>query len=208
MMKIWHNILAKQLRKPSGILGKMVADKLQVSNAPAYDWMLSVMKFEKAKNILEIGYGTGMVLKQLASKYSGVKLFGIDFSNVMYEKAIVNNNESINNGQMKLECGNMMEYNPPVKFDVIFGINVIYFWEDLEPYFTKIFGLLENGGVLYLYMTDAETLEKMSVGQTEVFNLHKTNSVIDIATKCGFSKANFVSQNIEKRKCHCLVAIK
>ena len=206
MKRTFNNLLANQLKKPSGLLGRIVSKKMQEQNQPIYNWMLSIMDFVNAKNVMEIGYGTGMVLNEVAAKYPEVELYGIDFSKVMYNKALLNCSRFIKDGRMKLNFGDMLQYQPKTSFDVVYGINVIYFWKDLEMYFQKLHGMLNDNGILYLYMADAETLKKLFVGNTDVFNLHQVDQVLETLNRCGFSDRKVATDNLNGWKYHCFIA--
>jgi len=202
-----NNIIARQFRKPTGIFGKFISKKMQKGNSVVYDWMISLMEFEKAKNVLEIGYGTGKVLFDLATTHKEINFFGIDFSKVMYEKAIKNNDIFIKDTRMFLEYGELLSYQSPTKIDVIYCINVIYFWDDLKAYLLKIRDLLNSGGVVYIYMTDPNFLKSI-FGQTSVFNKYSVEEVIRKINECGFSNNTFVTGKIGHRVGYSIKAIK
>jgi len=202
-----NNLLAKQFKRPTGLFGKYVSKKMQEGNNDVYEWMIPLMEFGKAKNVLEIGYGTGKVLMNLATRHPEITFYGIDFSKVMYEKAAKNNSNFIDNGRMFLEYGELLNYKSPVKFDVIYCINVIYFWDDLKVYLLKLNSHLNSGGIVYIYMTDAEFIN-YKFGKSSVFNKYSIDEVIQIIGKSGFSNNNFVNGKIGNRKGYSIKAIK
>jgi trans-aconitate methyltransferase len=208
MKKQFSIYIAGQFRKPSGLIGKFISKKMQDGNRRDYDWMLSIMNFDNAKNILEIGYGTGVVISEIAHKYPDVQLYGIDFSKVMFSKAKINCLQFLESGKMKLNFGDILEYLPEVKFDVIYGINVIYFWNDLDVYFRKSYQMLNENGLLYLYMADAGCLGKYFVGRTDVFNRRQVEEVLVVFKRCGFSDCKAETANLNGKLCHCFVVKK
>lgn len=46
-------------------------------------------------------------------------------------------------------------------YDWIFCINAIYFWDDLNSVFKKIYTMLNEDGVYCIYMRDKKELEKL-----------------------------------------------
>ena len=48
-----------------------------------------------------------------------------------------------------------------IRFDKIFCINVVYFWNDLHKPFEKIKSLLKDDGVFCFYMEKKEDLKKL-----------------------------------------------
>lgn len=208
MNKLFLNLFAKQLRKPNGLFGKFVAKKMQDGNKIVYEWVLPQIDFNKAESVIEIGYGTGLVINKIANDYNNINCFGIDFSKVMYDKAIKLNSGFINSGKMKLEYGDFLNYNSPVNVDIIFCINVIYFWNELNPYLNKIHSLLKPGGSAYIYMADPETLLKLKVGYTDTFNKHNLPDVISKLNESKFSHVEHKTESLHGMVGHCIKATK
>jgi len=208
MKKFWHTFWAKQFRQPTGLLGRYVANKMQKRNAVTYEWMFSQMNFDKAKNVLEIGYGTGKLLNAVASQYPNLHLYGVDFSEVMYRKAKKYNDNFIKTKRMQLDYGDFLTYSPTVKFDVIYFTNVIYFWADIGDYFDKLNSLLNPDGQLYIYMADAECLNNLPMGRTEIFNKYSLDYVKKMLKDHQFNNINHQTKEINDRKTYCISALK
>lgn len=208
MKKFILNLYAKQLKRPSGLFGKYLAKKMQQAHYNTYTWIISLIDFNNVKNILEIGYGTGVPLSLIASEHPDINLYGIDFSEVMYNKAIITNKSFIEKEKMFLEFGDVINYSPAVKFDAVYCINVIYFWNDLNKYLSKVSSLLNPGGKFYIYMTSPETLLKLGLGLTDTFNKYSVEDAAAALRQCGFSKTEYVVQPDPKYVSHCLTATK
>jgi|WetSurMetagenome_2_1015567.scaffolds.fasta_scaffold84619_2 cyclopropane fatty-acyl-phospholipid synthase-like methyltransferase len=208
MKNIYINYIASQLKKPTGFIGHIVSNKMQKMNEPIYDWMISVLNIERAKNVLEIGYGTGIMMNRIVSNYKNVKVYGIDFSKIMFDKAKFYNDKYIKQGRIHLDFGDLLSYNSSIKFDVVFGLNVIYFWNKLTPYFEKIFSLMNTGGVLYLYMRDTNDFKNHQMAKTVIFNMHDKKDIRTKMESCGFNQVNFIEMNLNGMKCCCIKAIK
>lgn len=201
------DFLADQFRRPTGFLGKFISKKMQERNNDVYKWMISLMNFDKAKNVLEVGYGTGKVLAELAETYKGINFYGIDFSEVMYKIAFINNIHFIENSRIVLEYGDLLEYKSRAAYDVIYCINVIYFWNDLKSYLLKLHSLLNSGGTIYIYMTD-EKFVKQIFGKSTVFNKYSIDYVMQIIDETGFSNKEFETGNIGNRIGYSISAVK
>ncbi len=139
--------LAKQLRKPSGFLGKLVAKMMEFRNRNSYKEIIGKLSPRQGEHILEIGYGPGLGIYQIATSFPGCLISGIDFSELMYHKASRRNKKFIEKGIVHLKYGDVLTLEPGKdKFDKIFCVNVIYFWNDLNLAFTKIFNMLGRKG--------------------------------------------------------------
>lgn len=208
MKQTWYTFLAKQFRKPTGLLGYLVANMMQKRNTVTYEWMSSQINFEQTKNILEIGYGTGKLLNLIAMQHSDVRLYGIDFSKIMYQKAKKLNQTFIESNRMTLEYGDVINYASTITFDVIYFTNVIYFWNDLTIYFDKLQSLLNPNGRLYIYMADADYLNAMPMTNTSVFNRYSLDFVKETLKKHQFSHIHHQTKEISNKKTYCISAIK
>jgi ubiquinone/menaquinone biosynthesis C-methylase UbiE len=155
------NALAKQLRKPSGFFGSLVAKMMEFRNRDVYKVIIGKLSPQPGEHILEIGYGPGLGIYRIASSFPGCRISGIDFSEMMVQKASKRNKKFIEKGTVHLRHGNLLTLEPGnEKFDRIFCVNVIYFWNDLNLAFTRIFNMLGHKGEFLIYMDHRDTLEK------------------------------------------------
>jgi cyclopropane fatty-acyl-phospholipid synthase-like methyltransferase len=200
--------IANQFKKPQGFAGKIVSNMMEKGNLKTYEWMLSLMNINPDDKIFEIGYGTGFVINRILEKNRNISLHGIDFSKVMFEKAEKKNKQYIKEKKVFLKYGDLLDYDENNDFNKIYGINVIYFWNDLEIYFSKIYKLLSKKGRLFLYMTDAENLLKIKFSQTDVFNKYTPVVVTDTLKSTGFINTNCLTGKINMKKAYCIIAEK
>lgn len=155
------NALAKQLRKPSGFAGKLVAKMMEFRNCSSYKEIIRQLSPRPGERILEIGYGPGNGIYQIANSVPGCMISGIDFSELMFQKASKRNIKFINAGTVHLQYGDVLTLEPGKdKFDKIFCVNVIYFWNDLNQAFSKIFNMLGKKGKFLIYMDHMDSLDK------------------------------------------------
>jgi ubiquinone/menaquinone biosynthesis C-methylase UbiE len=153
--------IAKQLRKPSGFFGKLVAKMMEFRNRNSYKGIIRKLSPGPGDRILEIGYGPGLGIYQIAASYPDCRINGIDYSELMFAKASRRNKKFIESGIVHLEQGDVLTLDPGKdQFDKIFCVNVIYFWNDLNVAFTKIFNLLGNKGEFLIYMDHKNRIEK------------------------------------------------
>jgi SAM-dependent methyltransferase len=153
--------LAKQLRKPSGFFGKLVAKMMEFKNRNSYKEIIRKLSPGPGDRILEIGYGPGQGIYQIAASYPDSRITGIDYSDLMFAKASLRNKKFIEKGIVHLEKGDVLTLDPGKdQFDKIFCVNVIYFWNDLNTVFTKIYTLLGMKGDFLIYMDHMDYLEK------------------------------------------------
>lgn len=124
------------------------------------------------KKILDLGCGTGEVLKRLSNKYS---CSGLDLSEDMLTIA----NEKLKN--TKLFLGDMREFNTLEKYDVVFSffdtVNHLKSLEELLDTLNSVENVLETGGIYIFDVVDREFMNKMF--SNDVFaNVREDFSVI------------------------------
>ena len=153
--------LAKQLRRPSGFLGNLVAKMMEFRNRGFYKIIIGKLSPRPGEHILEIGYGPGLGIYQIANSFPGCSISGIDISELMFHKASKRNKKYIDKGIVHLKHGDVLTLEPDNdKFDKIFCVNVIYFWNDLNVAFSRMFNMLGDKGEFLIYMDHRETIEK------------------------------------------------
>ncbi|MEI9909877.1 MAG: class I SAM-dependent methyltransferase [Bacteroidota bacterium] len=154
--------VARHLRKPSGWFGKKVGIKMNAANAFLYDAALDIMKPADHDSILEIGFGNGKFFEKIFSKANGLRLTGIDFSEKMVEEAKKNNAASWATGLLQLYKGSSDQLPfPDNSFDIIFCINVVYFWDPAAPHLKEIYRVLKPGGKFYSVIRSKESIQQM-----------------------------------------------
>ncbi len=153
--------LGNQLRKPSGLYGSLVSKMMDMRNREFYGKIIKELEIESNNRIFEIGYGPGLGISLIANSKIDCSISGIDYSDLMFRKATKRNKRFINSGIVNLRYGDLLTDNiDNGKYDKIFCVNVIYFWNDLNIVFEKIYALLNNGGMFCIFMTHKREFEK------------------------------------------------
>ncbi len=154
--------MAKQLRRPHGIMGDKVGSMMNKANESLYDFTLDVMQPANNDAILEIGFGNGKFFNKIFSKAEGLKVIGLDFSETMFNTAKENNKEAIANGKLTLQLGSSDKLPfPDNNFDKIFCINVIYFWDEPTLHLRELNRVLKPAGRFYATVRTKESMLKM-----------------------------------------------
>ena len=121
---------------------------------------------------------------------------------LQFQKCIKNgadfkiNQKFIRNNRLKLIYGDIKEYNfKDKKYKIIFGINVIYFWDSLDEIFKRLYKLLNKNGLLILFFLKPQDLVKVKLTQTDIFNKYEKEELIEKLKGVGFIKIN-IKENI------------
>jgi len=187
--------IASQFKKPSGLLGVLVARLMKKSNEKNYNRLITDLAVKPGDKILEIGYGPGIGIKLIAENCTECFIEGIDFSNLMYKKASQFNKNFIADGNVRLHQGDFIEISLPANnYDKIFCLNVVYFWNELSRPFGKIRSLLKDGGAFHMYMADINFLKETKAPDS-VFNKYTIEQVEAALKAAGFENVEHYPKN-------------
>jgi len=160
--RFFSRTIAKQLRKPSGILASKVGNNMNKTNSYLYDFTIKEMQLNDNDTVLEIGFGNGKFFDKLFSAANNLKISGLDFSPEMVKEAFFNNPYTSTTGQLNLQVGSSDKMPfADNSFDTIFCINVIYFWEKPAAHLKEIYRVLKPGGRFYTSIRTKETILQM-----------------------------------------------
>lgn len=141
----------KQFRKPGGFLGRLVGRILAIDNKKRSLWTVEKLNVQPTDAILEVGYGPSVTLKMVADQLTSGFVVGIDHSEVMLRQASRRNQMHISRKKVSLKCGTIDDLAyPENSFDLIYGSNVHFFWEDPVEEFKKLHALLKPEGRLVM----------------------------------------------------------
>lgn len=167
LITIWKTKrMAAQLRKPTGHNGQKTGDMMNKANATLYDFTLRCMQLKGQEDVLEIGFGNGKLFHKLFEKHQHLKVTGLDYAADMVKTAHAHNREYLQTGRLNLVNGSSdrMPF-PDAAFDVIFCINVIYFWDDPSAHLREIKRVLKPGGRFFATIRKKDSLDQMPFAQ-------------------------------------------
>ena len=122
--------LGRQLKKPTGEIGLVVAGNMNIANEQIYDFVLSQINIGDNFKILEIGCGNGKFISKFFSSNSNIHLTVIDYSDVMCSETKALNKEFINENKLVVQCEDAIDMSLSDEFfDMVVTINN-------ETYFT------------------------------------------------------------------------
>jgi SAM-dependent methyltransferase len=125
-----HDVIG-QAHRPRGAAGLVTAWEMahRPSNRQRNRWVVSLLGVQPADQVLEIGYGPGLAIKELARVGAG-HVYGIDHSGVMLRQAARRNAAAIRAGRVTLIRASVDELPPGLDgpFDAILAVNSLAFW--------------------------------------------------------------------------------
>ena len=197
----------KNFRKPAGLFGRYIIKFLE-KNQTEYDELEPLLGLNKGDSVLEIGYGLGKGIYDFSQKYD-CTFHGIDFSRLMYSRALRLNNEKAKLGNVILKCADFDEYDyGNSTFHCIYFLNVIYFWEETQSRLQKIFSLLNQNGKVIIFMADSERFKDYKQPENnKIFFLHSVFGIVKEMKMTGFSSVETIEHTKEKM-CYYIIGHK
>jgi len=202
-------ILSLQARKPSGWFGRVVMSRIfNKGNANLNKFLKDLLDLQGHDRVLEIGFGPGTLLNQMAQITTKGLVEGIDFSEAMLAQASITNKHYISTKRVRLQKGNCndLPYGHE-SFDKVCTSNTIYFWEDPIENFKEIFRVLKPGGKLVVGFRDKTQMKKLPLSE-EVFNTYTLDEVKMFLLNSGFSDVRIEEKEGKPFVSYCAVATK
>jgi SAM-dependent methyltransferase len=200
---MFNSILAKNLKRPNGIVGRILSIKFK-SNLVEYAELEKYLDLNDHMQLLEIGYGPGFGMNQILRHYD-VLIDGIDFSELMYKTALMNTKNNASKICLLNADFNKYDFGTK-KYDRIYLLNVIYFWNDIDKSIKKLIGLLNTDGKIIIGMASPELLKKAPIRNEPEFNMYSIANIAEILNKNKISTE--VKEHIQIHGCFYIIGEK
>ncbi len=183
--------LAKQLRKPEGEWGKQVGAMMAEHTEPLNMFAIKCLNIQPADRILEIGFGPGVAIEEIAHLAPDGYIAGIDHSPEMLAMAEQRNRKPIIEERVELIIGTADELPyDDASFDKVFAVNVFHFWPDPTAELKECQRVLKPGGMILFYLTEPAFWPK-GLAESGVFIARTPAEVQEILKQAGFNKTEY-----------------
>jgi cyclopropane fatty-acyl-phospholipid synthase-like methyltransferase len=130
------------------------------------DWTIEQLNIQPYQHILEVGYGAGHILQEVAHRLKVGFLAGIDSSISMYQQAYRRNKRFIQQQLLQLHIGDLNELSyPPHYFHSIYGSDPAFFGLDPQLEFIRLSSLLKSRGKLVMVFQPREARKEAAIRQ-------------------------------------------
>jgi ubiquinone/menaquinone biosynthesis C-methylase UbiE len=141
----------RQVRKPSGWLGRRILRAINLGHAAMGDWALEQVRVPKNAAILDVGCGGGWMVSRLAAWASEGKVIGLDYSAASVTVSRITNARMMEAGRVEITRGSVAAL--PFQdgtFDIVTAVETHYYWPDLPANVREILRVLKPGGIFAL----------------------------------------------------------
>jgi ubiquinone/menaquinone biosynthesis C-methylase UbiE len=137
----------RQVRKPSGWLGRHVVRAMNLSHSTMVDWGLQQVGVTKEAVILDVGCGGGWTVQRLAGLASEGKVIGLDYSAASIAVSRNTNAKGIEAGRVQIVLGSVaaLPFSDGT-FDIVTAVETHYYWPNLPANVREILRVLKPGG--------------------------------------------------------------
>lgn len=182
----------RQVRKPTGLLGQMMAHGMNRTHNARTDWGLQHVKVETDYTILDIGCGGGRTINKLINLAPEGKVYGIDYSPDSVKVAKTVNKKPIEQGRVDIQEGSVSSLPfPDNKFDLVTAIETHYYWPNLTSDLKEVLRVLKPGGLLLIvggeYRGSKDDERDQKWAETIGMTLHTVKEFGQVLRNTGFS---------------------
>ena len=179
--------MARQLRMPSGWFGTAVVSEIMNRvNKGIISSTIELLQIEPHQQILEIGFGGGTALSQIAARLQTGTVCGVDISPDLVLKAERKFRKEILAGRVRVLSGGVSQLPFSDRaFDRVFTINTIYFWPDPLQGMREILRVLQTGGRAIVALRSKETMQNYAVTKYD-FHLYLPDEAAALMRSAGF----------------------
>ncbi|MBP3228923.1 MAG: class I SAM-dependent methyltransferase [Bacteroidaceae bacterium] len=175
--------------RPDGRLGRLNLRFMNIAHTPMARWNLSLIAWQPAWTVLDVGCGGGRNLARLLRLCPKGKVYGIDISEDSVTYSRRKNSHAIKNGRCVVELGSAdaMPFTDAM-FDVVTAYETVYFWPDLPLAFAEVGRVLKPGATFtFSYGLKTDTAMRYWEEQVEAMHLLPVEEIKSLLTAAGFS---------------------
>ncbi|MCP4877950.1 MAG: class I SAM-dependent methyltransferase [Gammaproteobacteria bacterium] len=158
-MSLWP-FIARQLARPQGIFGRLFMGRLlDRANAADNRLVYDTLKPDADARVLEIGFGGGSLLFEIARRLESGRIDGIDISPEMLaaaDKKMLGMGLSDSIG-LHLGGVDALPFTD-ASFDCACSVHTVYFWPDLQRGISELARVIKPGGRLVLGFSSVEAI--------------------------------------------------
>jgi len=191
-----YEMIGTQTRKPSGWLGKIFGHSMAWEHKPLIKWAIALMDIQPADHVLDVGCGSGMVIKLIAQIAVEGLVAGVDYSEEMVQQAFRRNAAAVRAGRVEIKHGDVaaLPYDDE-SYDKVIATETFNFWPDPVANLKEVRRVMKPGGLVALAMEgskEAPNWQKLAALAARMgLSIYSGVEMVEMLTAAGFSRAWF-----------------
>ncbi len=163
-------------------------------------WARQKLNIQPYQHLLEVGYGTGQLMEEVARALQIGFIAGIEASLSLYQQAYRRNKRYVRQQLVQLHIGEPYELSyPPHYFHTIYGTNIHLSAKDIHSELLRLFNLLKTKGRLVILL---------EAGRNR-FNIHETALLLQEAFRsAGLSRISIETHPLNADNCLAITGFK
>lgn len=158
--------LGRQLARPRGLGGRVVAQAMRLANRRPTALAIAALDVRAGDAVLDLGCGPGDAIAALQAAAAGGAVHGVDHAEEMIALAQHQNPEA----RFSVADFDALPF-PNARFDRILATNVAYFWQDDHAVLAELARIVRPGGRIAVYVTEAAALRRIGLHETGTHRL-------------------------------------
>lgn len=137
--------------QPAGLVGRVLCAHMVRANRKRILWAVPLLDVQPSDRVLEVGFGPGVAIEQVARLARTGFVAGLDHSAMSVANAGRRNRAAIASGRVELRLGSVaaLPY-ADASFDKVFSINSLQFWPQPVENLRGLRRVLRSGGRITL----------------------------------------------------------
>lgn len=194
-----------QFRRPHGMGGRAAGWIMgkRGSNRERNIWAVGLLDVQPDARVLEIGFGPGVAVREMARRATNGLVVGVDHSDVMLRQARKRNAAGVRDGRVDLRLGSA-EHLPAFEepFDRILAVNSLLFWDDPVERLEDLRGVLRPGGRL------AIVFQPRAPGSTDETAARAGDEIAKQFGAAGFTDVRVETLDLQPTNVVCVLGVR
>lgn len=192
--------IARQSRRPTGLLGHLIARVMAVETAAANEQLLELLDVQSSDQVLEIGFGHGRTIERAAALAPEGFVAGVDLSTEMVRMATRHLRALIRERRVELQLGDSAQLTyADSRFDKVYSLHTLYFWSNPAQHLCEVHRVLKPGGRFVLGFTPGEDEQARASFPATIYHFYDTDAVRALIGDAGFHDLDMVRRDVSSR---------
>jgi ubiquinone/menaquinone biosynthesis C-methylase UbiE len=194
-----------QFHRPRGFGGRAAGWVMakRGSNRKRNKWSVGLLDVQPDDRVLEIGFGPGIAVREMARHATRGLVVGVDHSEVMVRQARKRNAAAVRGGRVDLRLASA-EHLPgfDAPFDKILAVNSLMFWDDPVERLEELRRLLRPGGRL------AIAFQPRGPGSTDETAAQAGEDIAKQFGAAGFTDVHVETLDLQPTNAVCVLGVR